>query len=422
MSDSLAIAAVTATLRSLLQNEIQALGDATLGTLWVTTLPPDKAKARADKEGHSSFLNLFLYQTAPDAAWRNMDMPGVRPGEAGHPPLPLTLHYLLTAYGLEGNDTADHRLLGHALQVLHDHPLLGADEIKLAQPDTSLPGQVERVRLTPATLSIDEMSRLWTTLQSPYRISTAWQASVVLIESKRPLRAPLPVLTRGPGDKGVVAQASTAPPLPMLSAAVPPGGQSSARLGDAVSLQGLHLDAGAVTVQLSNPRLGQRLQLTAAGGTATALTVQLPAAPPYDPAGSPSALPKWPVNWGPGIYSLAVAVGSHQTNAVPAVVAPQVTNISPSPHVQGDVTYTVTVKPQVQPGQQVSLLLGASEVHAQPTGAAPTDTLTFVAKALPPGDYWVRLRVDGVDSLLVDNSPPTPQFIVSAVTHVVITP
>ena len=34
-------------------------------------------------------------------------MPGrVRPGETGPPPLPLTLHYLLTAYGEDDDDDA----------------------------------------------------------------------------------------------------------------------------------------------------------------------------------------------------------------------------------------------------------------------------------------------------------------------------
>jgi hypothetical protein len=41
--------------------------------------------------------------------------------------------------------------------------------------------------------------------------------------------------------------------------------------------------------------------------------------------------------------------------------------------------------------------------------AAPTATLNFTA-SLTTGVYFVRLRVDGVDSLLVDRSVKPPVF------------
>ena len=53
-----------------------------------------------------------------------------------------------------------------------------------------------QIRITPEPLTVDEMSKLWSSFQKEYRMSTAYQASVVLIESDRRARAPLPVLTR----------------------------------------------------------------------------------------------------------------------------------------------------------------------------------------------------------------------------------
>ena len=83
MSNALAIAACTVTLRNLLLTGIPAL-DSTLSDLQVTTQPPDLAR----KNVTTSQLNLFLYQTVLNAAWRNLDMPRqVRPGETGVPPL-----------------------------------------------------------------------------------------------------------------------------------------------------------------------------------------------------------------------------------------------------------------------------------------------------------------------------------------------
>src|SRR5512145_3571232 len=138
MSNSLAIAAATATLRSLLLRG--------LGISDVTVKPPDTARTGLTGDQ----VNLFLYQTSIDAAWRNQDMPRqVKPGETGQPPLPLCLHYLITAYG-EGDDQSKaHQLLGHAMSVLYDHPLLGADEIEQATqtdvPGSNLHEQLERI-------------------------------------------------------------------------------------------------------------------------------------------------------------------------------------------------------------------------------------------------------------------------------------
>ena len=94
MSNPLAIGAVTATLRRLIEKGIA--GEAT--GIHVTTFPPDKARTFGQDDGDGR-VNLFLYQTQFNAAWRNLDMPRQsRPGETGHPPLAIDLLYLVTAY------------------------------------------------------------------------------------------------------------------------------------------------------------------------------------------------------------------------------------------------------------------------------------------------------------------------------------
>ena len=189
MSNPLAIAAVTATLRNLLTQGVTT--DPDLADATVTTQPPDKAR---DGNNNANQLNLFLYQTMLNAAWRNMDMPRqVKPGETGQPPLALDLHYLITAYGRNNDDVFSHHLLGRAMRILHDHPLLGEAEIKAALPDNDLHEQVERVRITPQPLSLEEMSKLWTTFQTQYRISVAYEVGVILVDSSRDASAPLPV-------------------------------------------------------------------------------------------------------------------------------------------------------------------------------------------------------------------------------------
>lgn len=85
MSNSMAIAAVTATLRNLLDKALAT--EAELADAIVTAQPLDKAR---DATATVNQLNLFLYLISPNAAWRNQDMLGrVKSGEVASPPLAL---------------------------------------------------------------------------------------------------------------------------------------------------------------------------------------------------------------------------------------------------------------------------------------------------------------------------------------------
>jgi hypothetical protein len=387
VSNSLAVAAVTLALRDLIFTGVNA----DVGGTDVSTRPPDKARV-----GTGNQLNLFLYQTTLGAAWRNRELPDSPPGEPGHPPLPLVLHYLVTAYGLDDEDALAHRLLGRAMSVLHDHPLLGRDQIRGVLPGNDLHRQVERVRVTPAPLTLDELSKLWTAFQTQYRISAAYQASVVLIESTRPSRTPLPVLTRQ-----VTVQAGVVAPFPALEAVVLPDRRPSARLGDALTLVGHHL-AGTTGVRLGHPRLAAPLTvppppLTAVADTAVGLV--LPDLPDQVPAGT---------------WTVAAVLGGPDrvTGELPFRVAPRVTAGLPvvlPRDPAGAVTVNLDCSPLVLPEQPALLLLGDRQVAAEPV-AAPAGSLSFPVPAAEPGEYLVRLRVDGVDSHLVDWAATPPAF------------
>jgi hypothetical protein len=396
MSNALAIAAVTATLQAILGNAVTA--DPDLNDTTLTALPPDKARGAVT----TNQLNLFLYQILPDAAWRNMDVPQqVKPGETGVPPLALTLHYLITTYGRENDNSQpfDHHLLGRAMSVLYDHALLGPDEIKTAFPGSDLERQVERVRITLQPLSVEEISKLWTGFATQYRLSVAYEVSVALIDSAQPLRAPLPVLTRGPQDKGLSSQANLTPPFPAIDSVTPPNQQTSAKLNDTLSLSGFMLDGTNIGVSFNNPLWAASIEIPPdPGGTSTQLTVKIP---------------NKPVDWPASLYTLAVLVqppgesSRRTTNSLSFSLAPVIT-ITPQTAPAGNVTFTVTCSPEVRPEQTVSLLLGDQNIPATPI-AAQTPSLSFTA-SLTKGDYFVRLRVDGVDSLLVNRSVTPPVF------------
>jgi len=117
-----------------------------------------------------------------------------------------------------------------------------------------------------------------------------------------------------------------------------------------------------------------------------------------------------------GSYTIAVRVSKagqldRFTNEYPLQIAPRITNITPSTAPAGNLTLTIKCSPDVLPEQRVTLLFRDREVAAQ-AHTASTDTLDFALTDLDPGEYFVRLRVDGVDSLLVikAGAPPKLQF------------
>jgi hypothetical protein len=404
VSNPLAIAATTLTLQQILQtNIISDPADTDLTDTTVTILPPDKARG----SGNANQLNLFLYQILPNAAWRNMNIPSqVASLETGSPPLALTLHYLLTAFGKDNDTTLPygHHLLGKAMSILNDNAVLGPEEIQSANsasfPLTDLDKQVERVRITLQPLSLEEISKLWSGLVTQYRLSVGYEVSVALIDSTQPRKMALPVLTRGAGDKGFLSQANLTSPFPTLDQILLPNFQPSARLGDTLTLTGNNLDGTNVGLQFNHPLWTAPMELAPQpGATATQVSV---------------VIPNQPANWPAGFYTVTLLVQRptetyrRSSNQLSFALAPTMT-ITPANAPGPNITYTATCSPEVRPEQFASLLVGDQEVLAQPH-TAQTATLTFDAQNLDPGKYYVRLRIDGVETQLVNRAVNPPLF------------
>lgn len=405
MSNNAAIAAVTATLTSMIQAAVSA--DATVSSGTVTARPPDRAR----QGGAGNQVNLFLYRTSIDAAWRNQDPPGIRPGEVGQPPLPLVLSYLVTAYGENDDEILAHRLLGIAMGVLNDRPLLSRAQIAnaLAAPGSDLQNQVERVRITPDPRPQDEISRMWATFGTGYRLSVSYDVAVILIDSTQPVTAAAPVLMRGPQDTGPVVIGA---PFPQIQLAVPPNRQSAAQPGDVLTLTGSGL--GTVTaVQITHPLAPQPVTLTPLNATASRVTVQLPD-PPVLPAGIGTVAATFDALMGqtPGAGPVPIT-----SNAAPVALAPKLVSkaqLKAKLTKAGTATVTVTCSPAVQPEQTIALIVGSRLISLAPVSAASSQ-LHFSLQGFTAGTYLLRLRIDSADSIPVVSPPeagngtqPTP--------------
>lgn len=389
MSNAYAIEAVTMALREVIRGAVEALGTGAR----VITEPPDEAR----DEGNEQQVNLFLYQTSIAGSWRNEPFPAGLPGETGFPPLPLVLHYLVTPYVRDADELVGHRLLGASMLALHDHPVLSGRELTAVGVPAEVSEHIEAVRITPVDTSVDEISKMWTAFQTQYRLSAAYEVRVLLIESTRARKTPLPVLRRGEDDRGPLAQGDTTPTFPLLDAVVSPGGATAARLGDEVVLTGANLAATQVRVWLTHP-LAESILLTPNLALHNEIRVEVPNVP----AGHCSVAAR--LTDADGVERL--------TNAVPLAIAPRITT-DPFPTVvrqpDGRVTVRLSVEPDVLAAQRVYLLLGSLSTKANVLTQA-TGELVFDVPDVPVGAHLTRVRVDGVDSLLVDRSVTPPRF------------
>lgn len=128
---------------------------------------------RAREAGTGRQVNAYLFDIHEDAGRRNASL-----GSPGAPPLALTLHYIVTAYGddEEGHAGTDsHVVLGAVLSILK-----GASRLTLGQSASDGFATISLTRMP-----IEELCRLWSVFQTPYRLSTICEVSIFHSESER---------------------------------------------------------------------------------------------------------------------------------------------------------------------------------------------------------------------------------------------
>ena len=393
MSGHQAIAAVTAAMQTLLLRAVS--DDKTVTGGQVTVHAPDRA--RTDNTGNQ--INLFLYRTAIDAAWRNQPPISLRPGESGEPALALSLSYLITAYGADDDEILSHRLLGIAMSVLNDQPILSRSVLS-TMTGSGVENQPERIRIVPHPIPMDEISRMWATFQTGYRISVSYDVSPVLIDSNRAPAAPAPVLGRGQGDTGPFVGASVPP---QLVAVTPPPGRGSVIAGDTLTLTGQGLDR-VTGARIASARLAAAVDVavTAINPTTAELTVPgagLPAGPLTVAVISTDA-------YGTTVIGTPVPFGLAPTIVDASPLVASLVPDQPANPATATATVTLQCAPATVAGQNVAIVL-RDRLVAGTADAAHPDRLTFVVTDAEAGSYPLRLRIDGQDNppLLTDGTP-----------------
>lgn len=405
MSNTLAIAAVTSTLRHVVEQALGGPQPGPVGSATVTTVHPSRLVAGDDGVPPKG-INLFMYRVTPNHAWNLTDLP--TRSSAGslvrRPVTALDLHYLVSCTGDDAELDAQ-RLLARAVLALAVTPVLSRDVVAEALTEyaedtptaflsnADLADAVELVKISPDTLSLEDLSRLWGVLGTPYALSVTYLATVVLIEADLAPRPILPVRQR------VVGVAPIAPPILAEVVTDPPG--SAITAGSTLTLRGSGLLAPPTVLgSTTTIRIGPVELAPHVGSTAGGLTVELGEAVPagvhglqvvHRSAAGPGGVPPSRV--------------TARSNAVPVLVRPDVSAIGVTAS-----ELRLSVSPPLFAGQRATVSLTPLDVAngLEPlaftlapvaAGAEPSPSVVLDREPIADGDWLVRLVVDGADSL-----------------------
>lgn len=423
MSKSQAIAAVTAVLAHIVNN-----------TTHVTVetgrpQPPDAAN------NGESRVNIFLYQVTPNATWRNEDL-ATRDSDGKvrkRPQLALDLHYLFSFYGDEVT-LKPQLIMGEVMRDLHAAPLLTPSFIKTVGGEagsqvfkdvinaSELEKSIHSIKVTLASMSLDELSKIWSIFfQTPYALSVAYQATVVLIEKDIPAEEALPVR-----ERGVYGMPLVQPDVQRVTARAEAGTNPQGIIkADAIILiQGKNLQAEETTVLID----GLKVVLASVGDREIAL--QRPAELiaedgthiPFSLRAGPHVLQ---VVHGMSLGGLSSPEPHRIVESIPVafllnptIQLANVTDKAQNPQGLFSANVALIFNPKVTKPQRVWILLRETPEPADRpprayrfmapkdngiTGLAEeTNTVTFPVRDVAAGDYLLLAHVDGGESLPVE--------------------
>jgi hypothetical protein len=406
VSNHLAIAAVTATLQIRLQGVLTNV----VGFNGAKVSLARPGTAGAFEEGVPG-VHLFLYMVTPNAALRNADLP-TRNAEGGvttRPTAALELHYLLSFVGTE-TEHEPQRMLGAVVADFHSRPVLRPEEIVAAVDAGILSGsrleqQIDRVRLIPAAIDLEEFSKLWSVLlQTSYLLSVAYKASVVLVESETQVRSPARVRSRG---------VYSSPLPPAIVSVSPQIVQAGARL----VLRGAGFVSTSTRVRFVRQiGGGDPLEVLPSLLLDDRLEVELP---PDLPTGFTSIQVLTTHELASG--DLPPRVFDLESGLVPFLFAPRVVKATNNPpaspktlvEIKGKIGKTVTIAavPPIAAGQEVFVLIGPVRVHVpaadQQSVASKLTKLSFKIPddtALVENEsYPLRVEVDRAVALIEED-------------------
>lgn len=315
-------------------------------------------------------------------------------------------------------------MLGAVVSALYAEPSLTRERVRQILPathelgGTGLDRQADLVRFVHSPLNLEELSKLWSMfVQTPYRLSVAYQGSVLLIESEETVAPSLPVRRRN-----VYVELLERPVLDEVEGE--DGSNGPIVFGAQLVLRGRRLAGSHTHVVL---QLGDKeAEAVPDPSDVTSEEIRITLDEPPFPAGSLRAgitgvkvvhrrlmgepgfetehrggasnlmafVLRPRIGPGAGLDGLAITTDS----AVPPPPPPP-----PGPAPAAEPVLVVGVEPLVRADQEAVVLLHRpDESHAIPAWrrTSDADPLHFPIASVGAGTYRVRVQVDGAESLL----------------------
>jgi hypothetical protein len=282
---------------------------------------------------------------------------------------------------------------------------------------SELAEQVELIKIWPETMTAEEFFNTWSAFSTTYRPSALYQASVVLIESRRSVKSSLPVRQRKlytvPFKQPVIDQlkSQSAPTGPIVVQPI--------LTGYLLVVQGKNLHGEETLIRMDD------IEVTPTHTADTQITAPIPSELHAGVHGV-QVVHKLSLGLPP------VPHGGVESNVVPFVLRPRVIEPVTVANRQGtgaqlrSADVTATVEPEVGATQRVVLLLNefqqpssppdalvspaisysfvaASRLNLQSPPTSPpgaSASITFAVSGVKAGRYLVRVQVDGAESPL----------------------
>lgn len=402
MSSYLAIATVTETLRQMLDAAVNK--DISGGARATVVRPEGTDKTSLDGLPELG-VNAYLYRICFNSAWRNDDLPMRRADGtlSKRPRAAIDLNYLLTFYGDEKR-LEPHRVAGSVIGALHARPVLTRAMIRNAVisadflQGSDLADEIELVKFIPLNLSIEELQNLWSGFfQAPCALSAAYQASVVFIDGDAMPQEALPVKDSGirsvPFRQPIIERIEASDKKPII-------------FGASIIISGRNMMGEMTRIRVGDVEVQPLSQFISDSSIILGLS-----SPPFPPGSLYAGIQKVQVVQNSMAGSPPTPHWSGESNAMPFVLRPVIESVKASSFrgknglLSGEVT--ISLRPNLGKSQRSVIILNEISGEAPggytfivPPREKDTDIIKMALEGMKPGEYLVRVQVDGAESLL----------------------
>lgn len=136
---------------------------------------------RSPAEKGDVSLGIFLYDWKESEEVRLRGMVNIEKNKQVYAPMYLTLYYMVTAYSsgdIKFRLSQEERILGAVMQYFHDEPLIAIEELTEGQQGFDL--HVDLLKM-----NLEEISKIWSMLNAPFRLSLFYRVSPVTLDSNK---------------------------------------------------------------------------------------------------------------------------------------------------------------------------------------------------------------------------------------------